>query len=47
MPVGLYFAGAVPEAVLALVMTVLLLWKHEANIKRLLKGEEPKIGAKT
>lgn len=28
------------------VMTVLLWWKHRANIKRLLQGKEPRIGAK-
>ena len=27
------------------VMTVLVFWRHRANIGRLLKGEEPKIGA--
>lgn len=34
-----------PAALLAAIMTVLLLWKHRANIGRLLRGEEPKIGA--
>jgi len=37
-----------PEiAVLLLMPSLLLIWKHEPNIRRLLKGEEPKIGAKT
>ena len=31
---------------LAAVMTAFLLWKHSTNIQRLLRGEEPKIGAK-
>jgi glycerol-3-phosphate acyltransferase PlsY len=31
---------------LATIMTALLLWKHRANIGRLMRGEEPKIGAK-
>jgi glycerol-3-phosphate acyltransferase PlsY len=36
-----------PEmAALAALMTVMLLIMHRANIRRLLKGEEPKIGAK-
>ncbi|MGQ0672354.1 MAG: glycerol-3-phosphate 1-O-acyltransferase PlsY [Hyphomicrobium sp.] len=33
-------------ALLAALMTALLLWKHRANIQRLMRGEEPKIGAK-
>jgi glycerol-3-phosphate acyltransferase PlsY len=45
-PVTLFALGYVIEAILALVMTALLLWKHSANIQRLLRGEEPKIGAK-
>jgi glycerol-3-phosphate acyltransferase PlsY len=36
-----------PIAVLAAVMAVLIFIRHEANIRRLLKGEEPKIGGKT
>lgn len=40
-----YFAG--PEtAGLALFIAVLVFVRHEANIRRLLAGEEPKIGAK-
>ena len=31
---------------LMMVMTVLIFYKHEANIRRLIAGEEPKIGAK-
>jgi glycerol-3-phosphate acyltransferase PlsY len=45
-PALLFAFGRIPEALLALVMTLLLLWKHEGNIRRLLKGEEPRIGAK-
>jgi len=45
-PVILLALGYRPEGLLAAIMTALLLWKHEANIRRLLKGEEPKIGAK-
>jgi acyl phosphate:glycerol-3-phosphate acyltransferase len=32
---------------LLLLMTVLIFFKHEANIRRLIAGEEPKIGQKT
>ncbi|MCC7250922.1 glycerol-3-phosphate 1-O-acyltransferase PlsY [Hyphomicrobium sp.] len=45
-PVALLTLGHVPEALLSLVMTLLLLWKHQGNIRRLIKGEEPRIGAK-
>jgi glycerol-3-phosphate acyltransferase PlsY len=45
-PVALFALGYVPESLLAAVMTLLLAWKHAANISRLLKGEEPRIGAK-
>lgn len=45
-PVALFALGHLPEALLALVMSLLLLWKHEANIRRLLRGEEPRIGGK-
>lgn len=44
-PVALLGLGEIPEALLALMMTALLVWKHAPNISRLLKGEEPKIGA--
>ncbi len=33
-------------AVLALILAGLVFWRHKANIQRLLKGEEPLIGAK-
>ncbi|MGA7115565.1 MAG: glycerol-3-phosphate 1-O-acyltransferase PlsY [Hyphomicrobium sp.] len=46
VPIYLFITGRVPEAVLAAIMTPILLWKHSANIKRLLAGEEPRIGAK-
>jgi len=45
-PAALLGLGYVPEALLALIMSALLLWKHEPNIRRLIKGEEPRIGAK-
>jgi len=46
IPFILLGLGEIFAAALAAVMTLLLLWKHSANISRLLKGEEPKIGAK-
>jgi glycerol-3-phosphate acyltransferase PlsY len=45
-PAYLVMTGRIPEAVLGALMTPILLWKHSANIKRLLAGEEPRIGAK-
>jgi glycerol-3-phosphate acyltransferase PlsY len=45
-PVALLQLGEPPAAILALLMTALLLWKHRDNISRLMRGEEPKIGAK-
>jgi len=44
-PLALVAVDEVPAALLAAVMTALLLWKHRANIRRLAAGEEPKIGA--
>lgn len=45
-PVFLFISGRVPEAFLGALMTPILLWKHSANIKRLIAGQEPRIGAK-
>jgi len=46
-PIALYVMGEVPAALLSGLMTIFLLWKHRANIERLTKGEEPRIGAKS
>jgi glycerol-3-phosphate acyltransferase PlsY len=46
-PIAMWAAGERPAAMLAAVMSVLLLWKHQGNIGRLMRGEEPRIGAKT
>lgn len=43
---ALYFKGGLASAIAAGVLGVLVYWRHSANIARLLKGEEPKIGAK-
>ncbi|TMG83873.1 MAG: glycerol-3-phosphate 1-O-acyltransferase PlsY [Betaproteobacteria bacterium] len=45
-PLGLYFIGNWPEAWALFPIALLLIWRHRANIKRLLAGEEPKIGSK-
>jgi glycerol-3-phosphate acyltransferase PlsY len=48
-PLYVFLTGQTPEAKLymAAFMAVLIFIRHEANIRRLLKGEEPRIGAKT
>ena len=45
-PVALFLLGQMELAGLATLMTLLLLWKHRANIGRLKSGAEAKIGAK-
>lgn len=39
--------GDRPAALLFTVLSLLLFWTHRANIRRLLSGEEPRIGAKS
>ena len=45
-PVYAYFLGDPRQAVFAGFLAVLAWWRHHENIRRLLKGEEPKIGKK-
>jgi glycerol-3-phosphate acyltransferase PlsY len=45
-PLALFAMGRLSFALAALFMTVLIFIRHRANIERLMKGEEPKIGAK-
>lgn len=45
-PVTALWLAGTPVAVLALFIAVLVFIRHDANIRRLLKGEEPKIGKK-
>jgi glycerol-3-phosphate acyltransferase PlsY len=46
-PVAAWLLGRHEVAILALVMAVLIYIRHRANIQRLLKGEEPRMGGKT
>ncbi len=46
VPIALYVMGKPEVAVLAAVMTLLILIKHRGNISRLITGVEPRIGAK-
>ena len=42
----LVFMGHASALTLGIVLTLLIFWRHRANIKRIRAGEEPKIGAK-
>lgn len=33
-----------PVVIFTVLLTILIIWRHRANVARLLKGEEPKIG---
>lgn len=47
LPVAAHFLGASPEVVLtALVAALMVVGKHHANCGRLIRGVEPKLGAK-
>lgn len=43
--ITLYFYGAFPAAI-TLLIAAIIFWRHQENIKRLMKGAEPKIGQK-
>jgi glycerol-3-phosphate acyltransferase PlsY len=45
-PIWALAFGANDVAILALFLAALIFWRHSANIDRLMKGEEPHIGAK-
>ncbi len=44
-PVWAALVGGRDEVLLALVLALLVYWRHRANIERLLAGTEPRIGA--
>ena len=46
VPVALFAMGEIPVAALCSFFTVLLYWRHSENIRRLLRGEEGRIGAR-
>jgi glycerol-3-phosphate acyltransferase PlsY len=46
VPLLLFFLGKTQMALLFLLFTVLLFWRHADNIGRLMRGEEGRIGAK-
>ncbi|WP_311269817.1 glycerol-3-phosphate 1-O-acyltransferase PlsY [Sphingobium sp. WCS2017Hpa-17] len=43
-PVAMWLFGRLDLVPVSLAMALILLWRHRANIARLMKGEEPKIG---
>ena len=45
-PVSAAYFGRFELVLLLLVLTLIVLWKHRANIDRLLSGTEPKVGAR-
>lgn len=45
-PLVLFAMGKPSFAIAALFMTALIFFRHKANIERLMRGEEPKIGKK-
>jgi glycerol-3-phosphate acyltransferase PlsY len=44
-PLGLYFIGNGPEAWALFPIALLLLWRHRENIRKLLAGQERRIGS--
>lgn len=45
-PVFGFFLAGLPTAAAAAIMAMFVIYRHSANIKRLLAGEEPRIGEK-
>lgn len=45
-PLTVAAVGTAAETAVSILMALLLAWRHKANIRRLLAGEEPRIGRK-
>jgi glycerol-3-phosphate acyltransferase PlsY len=43
-PVAAFFFGRIDLTILLIGFALLVIWKHRANIARLARGEEPKVG---
>ena len=43
-PIAMWAFGRIDLVPVALALALIVLWRHRANIGRLMKGEEPKIG---
>jgi glycerol-3-phosphate acyltransferase PlsY len=46
-PLGFYFLGFWPESWALVAITLLMFWRHRANIRKLIAGEERRIGEKS
>ncbi|MEP6996947.1 MAG: glycerol-3-phosphate 1-O-acyltransferase PlsY [Betaproteobacteria bacterium] len=46
-PLGFYFLGNWPESWALVSIALLLVWRHRANIRKLVAGEERRIGEKS
>ncbi|MFM7029142.1 MAG: glycerol-3-phosphate 1-O-acyltransferase PlsY [Chakrabartia sp.] len=46
-PIAAYAFGSPPLAAMLAILAVAVLWKHKANIQRLMAGTEPRIGKKS
>jgi acyl phosphate:glycerol-3-phosphate acyltransferase len=46
-PLGFYFLGFWPESWALVAITLLLFWRHRVNIRKLIAGEERRIGEKS
>jgi glycerol-3-phosphate acyltransferase PlsY len=46
-PIYMFLFGHEHAAVLAVALAMLVLWAHTQNIRRLLRGEEPRMGVKS
>jgi glycerol-3-phosphate acyltransferase PlsY len=45
-PIAMWAFGRIDLLPVSLALALIVLWRHRANIARLMKGEEPKVGAK-
>jgi len=46
-PLGFYFLGYSPESWALIPIALLMFWRHRANIRKLIAGEERRIGEKS
>ena len=44
-PIAAYLLGAEDASIALAIMALIVLWRHRSNIARLMRGEEPRVGA--